>query len=44
MSELRAGIAGYIEIFYNRQSRHSSIGYLTPNEFEEVFENQLTNA
>jgi transposase InsO family protein len=24
----------YIEIFYNRQRRHSSLGYRTPIEFE----------
>lgn len=27
-----------------RQRRHSSIGYMTPNEFEDLFEKQLTNA
>jgi transposase InsO family protein len=24
----------YIEVFHNRQRRHSSIGYLTPIQFE----------
>ena len=24
----------YIEVFYNRQRRHSSLGYLSPTEFE----------
>ncbi|WP_415831353.1 IS3 family transposase, partial [Deinococcus frigens] len=24
----------YIEVFYNRQRRHSTLGYLTPHEFE----------
>ncbi|NOX75167.1 MAG: transposase [Gammaproteobacteria bacterium] len=24
----------YIEVFYNRQRRHSTIGYKTPMEFE----------
>ena len=42
--ELANAMFDYIEIFYNRQRRHSSIGYLTPNEFEEVFEKQMTNA
>ncbi len=28
--EARAGLFEYIEIFYNRQRRHSSIGYRTP--------------
>ena len=28
--EARAAVFEYIEIFYNRQRRHSSIGYRTP--------------
>jgi transposase InsO family protein len=28
-------VADYIENFYNSDRRHSSIGYLTPNEFED---------
>ncbi|HEY4308801.1 MAG TPA: IS3 family transposase, partial [Pirellulales bacterium] len=24
----------YIEVFYNRQRRHSSLGYLSPEAFE----------
>lgn len=27
----------YIEVFYNRQRRHSSLGYITPVEFEQRF-------
>lgn len=34
-AEARTGIFEYIEVFYNRQRRHSSIGYLSPVEFEE---------
>jgi transposase InsO family protein len=30
--EARAAIFEYIEIFYNRQRRHSSIGYRTPQQ------------
>ena len=26
----------YIECFYQRQRRHSSLGYLSPSQFEEV--------
>lgn len=33
-NEARASIFDYIETFYNRQRRHSSIGYRTPMEFE----------
>ncbi len=27
----------YIEVFYNRQRRHSAIGYVSPAEFERMF-------
>ncbi|MBK8261911.1 MAG: transposase [Nannocystis sp.] len=30
-------IAEWIEVFYNRQRRHSTIGYSTPVSFEESF-------
>ena len=33
--EARSAIFDYIEIFYNRQRKHSSIGYLSPVAFEE---------
>lgn len=32
--EARADIFEYIEVFYNRQRRHSVLGYLSPAEFE----------
>ena len=32
----RAGIFEYIEVFYNRKRKHSSIGYQSPAEFEEA--------
>ncbi|MBW2152343.1 MAG: IS3 family transposase, partial [Deltaproteobacteria bacterium] len=25
----------YIEVFYNRQRRHSALGYLSPSEYEK---------
>jgi transposase InsO family protein len=34
-SEARADIFEYIEIWYNRQRRHSSLGHLSPTEFEQ---------
>ncbi len=33
-SELRSSIFEYIEIFYNRQRRHSALGYESPEAFE----------
>jgi transposase InsO family protein len=34
-AEARSNIFEYIEIWYNRQRRHSSLGYLSPTEFEQ---------
>jgi transposase InsO family protein len=31
----KAAIFEYMEIFYNRQRRHSTLGYISPTEFEE---------
>jgi transposase InsO family protein len=33
-SEARAAVFEYIEVFYNRQRLHSSLGYLSPEQFE----------
>jgi putative transposase len=33
--EARQSIFEYIEVFYNRQRRHSTLGYLSPVQFEE---------
>ena len=35
--EAKRNIFYYIEVFYNRKRRHSSIGYHTPEEFETMF-------
>ena len=32
----RQGVFEYIEVWYNRQRRHSALGYLSPAEFERV--------
>ena len=32
--EAKNSIFDYIEIFYNRQRKHSSLGYLSPFQFE----------
>ncbi|OGR53392.1 MAG: hypothetical protein A3I11_00915 [Elusimicrobia bacterium RIFCSPLOWO2_02_FULL_39_32] len=34
-NQARSIVFDYIEIFYNRQRRHSSLGYLSPWEFEQ---------
>jgi putative transposase len=34
-SEARAAIFEYIEVFYNGQRRHSSLGYVSPAEYEQ---------
>ncbi len=34
--EAQADIFEYIEVFYNRQRRHSYLGYLSPVEFEKM--------
>ena len=33
--EARASLFDYIEIFYNRQRRHSTLGYITPCQYEQ---------
>ena len=38
--EAKTKIFEYIELFYNRQRRHSTLGYLSPAEFER--RNELT--
>lgn len=39
-SYARTDIFGYIEGFYNTVRLHSSLGYLSPNEYEQQFHNQ----
>ena len=34
--EARASIFEYIEVFYNRVRRHSTLGYVAPAEFERT--------
>ncbi len=38
VEEARSGIVEYIEIFYNRKRRHSTIGYVSPHDYEQKFE------
>jgi transposase InsO family protein len=39
----RLRIFEYIEVFYNRERFHSTLGYVTPVEFEEAFSKQSTS-
>ena len=34
--EARANIFEYIEVFYNRDRRHSALGFITPAEYERI--------
>lgn len=36
LEEARTSIFDYLEIFYNRQRSHSSLGFMSPAEFEKV--------
>lgn len=40
-AEARAVIFDYVMSFYNRRRRHSSLGYLSPLQFEEQYPRQL---
>jgi putative transposase len=35
-AQARASIFEYIETFYNPKRRHSSLGYLSPAEYEQA--------
>lgn len=35
-SQARQSLFEYIEIFYNRVRRHSMLGYLSPDNFEQA--------
>jgi transposase InsO family protein len=34
-SEAKAAIFAYIEVYYNRKRLHSSLGYMTPVDYEK---------
>lgn len=40
--EAKEAIFDYIEVFYNRQRRHSSLGYMTPWQFKQQFRRKKT--
>ena len=35
-SEAKQKLFDYIEVFYNQQRRHSTLGYLSPAEYERI--------
>ncbi len=39
-AEVYSGLFEYIEVFYNRVRRHSSLGYKSPAQFEELYHAQ----
>lgn len=39
--ETRSGVFEYIEMFYNRERRYSAIGYVSPHDYEQQYQ-QLT--
>ena len=34
--DAKAKLFDYIEVFYNQERRHSTLGYLSPGEFERA--------
>jgi transposase InsO family protein len=34
--EARLSIFEYVEVFYNRQRRHSALGYRSPEQYEKL--------
>jgi len=38
LDETQAGVFEYIELFYNRKRRHSAIGNISPQEFEQRYQ------
>lgn len=39
--ELQSAVFDYIETFYNRERRHSTLGYLSPSEYEKMISPSL---
>ena len=39
-SEAQSAVFAWIEVWYNRKRRHSSLGYLSPEVFEQRYQQQ----
>jgi transposase InsO family protein len=35
-TRLKSAVFDYVEAFYNRERRHSTLGYVSPAQFEET--------
>ncbi len=44
LSRLRTELFSYIETYYNRKRRHSTLNYLTPEEYEHTFDRKALQA
>jgi putative transposase len=42
-ADARSAVFEFIESFYNRQRRHSTLGYLSPEQFEDTHHHLLEN-
>lgn len=40
-AQARSALFDYIEVFYNRQRRHSTLGYLSPVDYETIHSNNV---
>jgi len=43
-ADAKVAIFDWIEVFYNRKRRHSSLGYVSPEVFESQYQQHLTKA
>lgn len=44
VEDARTEVFDYIEVYYNRERKHSSLGYRSPEQFEQEYITNLTNS
>ncbi|GAB2525626.1 IS3 family transposase [Spirosoma aerophilum] len=44
VEDARTEVFDYIEVYYNRERKHSSLGYRSPEQFEMEYITNLTNS